>query len=123
VVVDDFHVPCRAFAPFEANPPLIVDADTLLSAPVTVQSFEAIARRQAQIVELYSGVDGEKLAPHAILNLIRQSLNDVAGKQRRRALVGEALDHSHRAYRKTVRSSSAREDEAGARRLNQEINS
>src|ERR1700722_1393607 len=62
VVVDDFHVPCRAFAPFEANPPLIVDADTLLSAPVTVQSFEAIARRQAQIVELFSGVDGEKLA-------------------------------------------------------------
>jgi hypothetical protein len=27
-------VPCRAFAPFEANPPLLVDADALLSAPI-----------------------------------------------------------------------------------------
>jgi hypothetical protein len=34
------------------EPPLIIDADAVLTAPVGVQSFEPIARRNSQILKL-----------------------------------------------------------------------
>ena len=80
MVVHDLDIPCRAFAPFEAYPPLIVDTDAVLSAPIAVQSFKAIARRNPQIVEPFSRVEGEKPASTPALNLIGQALNRVAGK-------------------------------------------
>lgn len=80
MVVHDLDIPCRAFVPFEAYPPLIVDTDTVLSAPIAVQSFKAIARRNPQIVEPFSRVESEKLGSTPALNLIGQALNRVAGK-------------------------------------------
>jgi hypothetical protein len=80
VVVRDLDIPCRTFAPFEAYPPLIVDTDAMLSAPIAVQSFKAIARRNPQIVEPFGSVEGEKLGSTPALNLIGQALNRVAGK-------------------------------------------
>jgi len=93
VIVDNLNIPSRAATPFEAYPPLIVDADAVLPAPVAVQSFETIAGRNAQIVELLRGVDGKKLRSGPALNLIRQSPDHVAAKQRGRSLVGKALNH------------------------------
>src|SRR5256885_994141 len=74
VIVHDRHIPRRALAPFKAYPPLIVDADAVLSAAVAVQSFKAIARRNPQIVELLGRVDGEELGSRPALDLVRQSL-------------------------------------------------
>jgi hypothetical protein len=99
VVVHDLHARCGDIAPLEANPPLIVDTDAVLSMPVTVQRFQTIARRNTQIVELFGGVNNEKLAPRSTLNLIRYSLDDVARKHRCRVLVSEAFDHGDKAYR------------------------
>lgn len=65
----------------------------MLSAPIAVQSFEAVARQSPQIVEPFRRVDGEKLGSRSALNLVRQSFDRVAGKQRCRSLVGEASDH------------------------------
>jgi hypothetical protein len=52
----------------------------MLSAPIAVQSFKAIARRNPQIVETFSRVDSEKLGSTPALNLIGQALNRVTGK-------------------------------------------
>src|SRR5580700_4517479 len=52
VVVHDLDVPCGAVAPFEAYPPLIVDADAMFSASIAMQGLEAVAGRNPQIVEL-----------------------------------------------------------------------
>ena len=78
----------------------------MLSAPIAVQSFEAVARQSPQIVEPFRRVDGEKLGSRSALNLVRQSFDRVAGKQRCRSLVGEASDHECNTYRVTVRMSS-----------------
>jgi hypothetical protein len=110
VIVHDLHIPCRSLAPFEAYPPLIIDADAVLSTTVAMQSFEPIARRHPQIVELLGRVDGKQLGSCTALNLVRQRLDRITGKQRCRALVGEALDRGCGAYRKTVRSSRFRLD-------------
>lgn len=105
MVVHSLDIPCRAFAPFEAYAPLIVDTDAKLSAPIAMQSFKAIARRNPQIVEPFGRVEGEKLGPTPALNLIGQALNRVAGKKCCRSLIAEALDHACNAYRRTVRTS------------------
>src|SRR6476661_8757270 len=108
VIVHDFHIPRRSLTPFKAYPPLIVDADAVLATPVAVQSFEPIARRRSQIVELLGRVNGEQLGSRTALNLVRQGLDRITGKQRCRSRVGEALDHECKAYRKTVRQSMLR---------------
>jgi hypothetical protein len=61
VAIHDLDAPCRAFSPLKAYPPLIVDADAVLPATIPVQSFETIARRRTQVIELFRRVDGEKL--------------------------------------------------------------
>src|SRR5882757_1282333 len=105
VIVHDLRIPRRSLAPFKAYPPLIVDADAVLSTPVAMQGFEPITRRHPQIVELFGRVNGKELGSCAALNLVRHGLDRITGKQRCRALVGEALDHGGVAYRKPVRSS------------------
>lgn len=52
----------------------------MLSAPIAVQSFKAIARRNPQIVGPFSRVEGEKFGSTPALNLVGQALNRVAGK-------------------------------------------
>jgi hypothetical protein len=53
VVIDDFDVLCavRAFRPFKANAPLLVDPDAVLALPVTRQGFEAVARKLRQVAQ------------------------------------------------------------------------
>jgi hypothetical protein len=49
VIIHNFYIPCRRPAPLKAYPPLIVDADAVLSMSVAMQGFEPIARRHPQI--------------------------------------------------------------------------
>src|SRR5205823_12633221 len=56
VVVDDFHFVRIIVLPSEANPPLIVDADRMLSLAFALQRFQSVAGRQAQIVEPFGVV-------------------------------------------------------------------
>src|SRR3546814_16789654 len=51
MVVDDLYVFDAAVGPGEADPPLIVDTDAVLSRSVALQSFQPIARRCATVVE------------------------------------------------------------------------
>jgi hypothetical protein len=43
VVVDDFDMCRSSFIPYEAYPPLIIDADAVLPMTVAEQRFEAVA--------------------------------------------------------------------------------
>jgi hypothetical protein len=51
VIVDDFHIVGIAGTPTEADAPLIVDPDTVLTGPVAFQRFQPIAGRNTQKVE------------------------------------------------------------------------
>src|SRR5271165_6757050 len=59
VVVDDLDIrrSRRPRGPFEADPPLHVDADAELSLAVAVQRLEAVARQGPQIFEAGGGVE------------------------------------------------------------------
>lgn len=51
MIVDDFDVECVVIDPPEADTPLVIDADRMLSGAVSEMRFEPVARRIAEIVE------------------------------------------------------------------------
>ena len=51
MVVDDLYVFGTAVSPPEADTVLVVDADAVLSAAISFQGLEPVARRDAQIVK------------------------------------------------------------------------
>ena len=62
MVVNDLNVLGACIDPTEANAPLIVDADTVLSSAVPLQCLEAIARRNAKIIKATSDLKLPQLA-------------------------------------------------------------
>src|SRR5262249_28831460 len=54
VVVDDFDISqtLTCLGPCETDAPLVVDADRMLSAPVSCERFEPVRRRRSQIVKI-----------------------------------------------------------------------
>jgi len=53
MVIYDFHIcgPRRAVRPFEANPPLPIDADAELPGAVALEGLEAVTRHASQVVQ------------------------------------------------------------------------
>jgi hypothetical protein len=52
VVISYFNALRSRLGPYKANAPLVVDADAVLTCPITGQCFEAIARRRFQVTKL-----------------------------------------------------------------------
>jgi hypothetical protein len=50
VIVNDLHIMRITLFPNEANPPLVVDPDAMLSTAVPFKSFQPIARWHLQVL-------------------------------------------------------------------------
>jgi hypothetical protein len=50
VIVDDFNIMRLAVSPHEANSPLIVDPNAMLTGSISLESLQAVARRNAKIL-------------------------------------------------------------------------
>jgi len=92
MIIDDLHVPCRAVAPDEAHPPLIVDADAPLALAVAFQGFQPVVRRNAQRVNALGGVQHLEL-PDRHLCDIGEAGYPLALKQGPGLFGSEPLDH------------------------------
>jgi hypothetical protein len=67
VIIHDFDFICIAVAPYEAEPPLIVDADAVLAGAVALERLQSISRRNAKILQPLGCMKVEQLAPgHAL---------------------------------------------------------
>ena len=51
MVVDDLDIKGIAIFPLETDPPLPIDADAVLSGPVTVQRLKVVAGRHTKVIE------------------------------------------------------------------------
>ena len=60
MVIHNFHF-VRARFPAEADPPLIVDADAVLSGATAFQRFQPVARRHPQVLQLRCRVQLQQL--------------------------------------------------------------
>ena len=63
VVIHYFHVFRSRIGPTEADPPLAVDADAVLSCSVAFEGLQAIAGRYAQILQAARDFKLANLAP------------------------------------------------------------
>ena len=62
MVVNDLNPFWTSVAPPEADTPLIIDSDTVLSRSITAQMLEPVARRNPKILETTRGVNLPQLA-------------------------------------------------------------
>jgi hypothetical protein len=51
MVIDNFNVVRIAITPDEAQPPLVIDADAVLSGPVPGQRLQVVGRRLPEILQ------------------------------------------------------------------------
>ena len=57
MVVNDLNPFWTSFAPPEADTPLIVDSNTVLSRSITAQTLESVARRDPEVFQTTRGVN------------------------------------------------------------------
>ena len=62
VVVDDLDIFGPGVTPGEDDSKLLVDADRMLALPVSCERFEAVTRRDSQVLELFGRVELGQLA-------------------------------------------------------------
>lgn len=93
MIVDDLDVVGVAVDPAEADAPLVVDADAVLAGPVAAELLEAIARRDAQVLEVHGTVDQAELPEHDAAEVGRESADGFARPETLGVAVSEAPNH------------------------------
>ena len=57
MIVNDLNPFWTSFAPPEADTPLIVDSNTVLSRSITAQTLEPVTRRNPEVLQTTRGVN------------------------------------------------------------------
>jgi hypothetical protein len=93
MVIDDLDLFRRAFAPDEADSPLTVDPDAMLTLPVAAQSLEPVSWNYRHILQYPGVVEHPKLPPCHRSN-VAESAALPAAEELFGLLAAERLDHS-----------------------------
>jgi hypothetical protein len=72
VVVHDLDLVGIPISPHKADPPLVVDSNTVLTTPVTTQRFQPIRRRYPQVIEARGGIQHDELAQCRTMEVRRE---------------------------------------------------
>jgi|APCry1669193181_1035450.scaffolds.fasta_scaffold01795_9 hypothetical protein len=71
MVIHNFHF-VRTRLPAEANAPLVVDTDAVLSNPTAFQQFQPVAWRHSQVEQLCRGIQQQQFSPGSPLDVTGQ---------------------------------------------------
>ena len=93
VVIHDLHVESIAAVPDETDPPLVVDANAVLTGPIPAQRFQAVGRWDPQVVQSLCVVDHAQLTPGHWLDVLGQTPRALAPPDLLGLLAPAALDH------------------------------
>ena len=80
MVIDKLDVPGMPIAPVETQPPLAINPDAPLPGAVAAQFFQAVGRRQAQILQGPNGLQQFQTRQGRSLNLARMRAAEEYGK-------------------------------------------
>ena len=94
MIVGDFHVVSMRRFPSEANSPLVIDPDAMLTSAPAFEGFKAIAGGSEQILQIIGFVQINHFAPSCLLDIRRKFFGKLAPEDLGRFLVGEILDHA-----------------------------
>jgi|KBSSwiStaDraftv2_1062776.scaffolds.fasta_scaffold15201_5 hypothetical protein len=93
MIVNDLDLVRVTISPPKADPPLIVDANTVLPDAIAFELLEAVPRRHPEIVQRFGRVHGDQFAQHRPQELSGIAPNALALEQGFGIPIGEALDH------------------------------
>jgi hypothetical protein len=96
MIVDDLDIVGRSIMPPKANPPLLVDPDAVLPAPLTLQSLEPVAWRHPQVSQSTRLVEHAQLAQRHRLDLKQQPPTAPTTPNLCGCGIGKALNHALR---------------------------
>jgi len=94
MIVNDLDIVRVSVFPAEADPPLIVDPNAMLSGAIVSQLLEAIAGWDPKVVQLLSRIDGNQLAEHRALKLRRKPTDLFSSEKPLGVAIAEAVDHA-----------------------------
>lgn len=94
MVVNDLNIVGIAIPPAEADPPLIVHTDTVLTHSASAESFQPIPRRHAKVVKHSGRIQHPELPERDPLNVRSESLDPLSVEQSLSIPVAEAPDHA-----------------------------
>lgn len=103
VVVGDFNFKGVPTVPTEAEPPLIVDADAVVTGAASLEDLQSVAGWDAQGVELGGGVEKVELGNGA-MEKIRGEMGPLALPELFRFFIAEAFDHGQNVLHFRTRS-------------------
>ncbi len=93
MIIYNFYTVGVPIPPFKADTPLVVDANAMLTFPLPYQFFQAIGRRNAQVLEREGSVQHTQLSQGNLLNILRQFVGTLARKNLLRFLGFKRPNH------------------------------
>src|SRR6266700_4012213 len=96
VIIDDLDIDRagRAVRPLEADPPLVIDADAILTLPITLQRFQPVTWQRGEVFQVRCGF--QPVEPHFSLpGESGEFSNVLAIGKAFGSLVPVAYDHSN----------------------------
>src|SRR5271165_2450522 len=78
VVVDDFDMIWTSWCPYEADAPLLVDADAVLAGAIALQGLEPVVRWHREVGQHLGVIEQPQFAQCGLLNVVRQSPAELA---------------------------------------------
>jgi hypothetical protein len=92
VVVHDLDVVRVTIAPGKADAPLVIDANTMLTAAIAAQRFEPVPRRGSRIPQFRGAIELPKFPPRDLFNCLKAFAAPTV-EQRLCLLAAKRLDH------------------------------
>jgi hypothetical protein len=93
MIVDDFDVLGGSILPNEADPPLVIDPNTMLTPALSLEQLKPIAGWGRQVAQLFRLVDQAKLALSDALDVVRQFFREPAVEKCFGVAVREGSNH------------------------------
>jgi hypothetical protein len=93
VVVNEFDIMSITVPPAETDPPLIVDANTVLPGAVATELLEPVAGRSPKVVKRFRSIMNNQLPKHYASEDRRIAPNRLSREHALRVAVRKAPDH------------------------------
>lgn len=93
MIVDDLHVMRLIADPAETDPPLVVDANAMLSEAIGRELLQMVRGRNSEVGEACCGVQDEQLSKNDSMKVRRQPSDPFSFEKSFRVWVAKASNH------------------------------
>jgi hypothetical protein len=94
MIIHNLHLFGMAFSPHEADAPLVIDTDAVLSFTIPLQGFQSIRRWQAEVFQPAGRVERIELYEGPLLNITGELTDELSFEDSFSIGATKRLDHA-----------------------------